>query len=115
MQKYFLIGFGVLLFYTCSLPDKNNLPNHIIDKDKMEKVIYDMHMAEGLVALKPMNVDSNTKHVLAFYKSIYTKHKITEADFKESIVYYSQNPELLDSVYESLIIRLTEFESAISK
>lgn len=115
MQKYLFIAICVLLFFACAVPDKNAIPEGVLKPEQMELVLYDMHLAEGVVATVPSGADSNARRALGYYQIIYKKHQVTEEQFKQSFQFYVQHPVLLDSVYGRVIERLSVQESIIRK
>lgn len=115
MQKYLFASICLLLFFACAVPDKNAIPDGVLKPEQMEAVLYDMHLAEGVVATVPHGADSNTRRALGYYQLIYKKHQVSEEQFKNSYQFYVQHPVLLDSVYGRVIEHLSVQESIIRK
>jgi hypothetical protein len=52
---------------------------------------------------------------LGIYEQIYKKHNTNQESFKLSYQYYTNNPLVLDSVYNKIIERLSVQESILRK
>lgn len=115
MQKYFFASICLTLFWACSVPDANTIPADVFPKEKMESILYDMHLAEGVIAISPTKGDSNARRALGYYDLIYQKHQVTKEEFKASYDFYIRHPVLMDSVYNNIIVRLSETESYLKK
>ena len=72
------------------------IPDEIIQPDKMEKVLYDYHLM--------LSVSENSKNTekAASKNYIFKKHGITPADFDSSMVWYTRESKELMSIYENL-------------
>ena len=72
------------------------IPDEIIQPDKMEKVLYDYHLM--------LSVSDNSKNTekAASKNYIFKKHGITPADFDSSMVWYTRESKELMSIYENL-------------
>jgi hypothetical protein len=79
--------------------------NHLPEK-QMQEILLDIQLAEAYNALlkpdssatpnKPIkNIDS----LAGYYKIILSQHKVSYSQFKESMDWYRQNPDRLDSIY----------------
>ena len=79
---------------------------HILSKGKMEDVLYDYHLAQGM-----MNLNSpENSHLI---ESVFNKHGITEEEFDSSLVYYNTRHKDLMGIYSHLKERLEEQEKSI--
>ncbi|MBP9187768.1 MAG: DUF4296 domain-containing protein [Bacteroidia bacterium] len=115
MQKYIFIAICVVMFSSCGNNTKNEMPVNLLSQQQMEAVLYDMHLAEGLLSVEPSSADSTARRALGLYDLIYKKHQTNKQQFKESYMYYTNNPKLLDSVYTRIIERLSLQESILKK
>jgi hypothetical protein len=100
-----LIISGMLLFSSCG--KKNSLPSGVLATDKMEAVMWDMMRADQFVVVYILPKDSSLKketEIKKWHDSVYAVHKITEADFQKSFLYYKSHPRLLRQVMDSISI-----------
>ena len=115
MQKYLFGAICLILILSCGKSDKNTIPADVLNKEQMESILYDMHLAEGIVGYEVRSSDSNARRVLGYYEQIYKKNNITKAQFNTSYQFYIQHPVMLDSIYSNIITKLSEHESILRK
>lgn len=97
------ISFFVLfLLLACS-----KVPGHIISEKKMQEIVIDMHLAESIISsdYTKYNNDSIKKVV---YQSVFAKHKITQAEYDSSLVWYAQNLDIYLQLYDRAKIEVEE-------
>lgn len=92
MKKILMLIAIPILLTGCG----KEIPGDIIQPDKMEKVLYDYHLAISMsTSLK--NTDKE-----AYRKYVFRKHHITEADFDSSMVWYTREAQELTMIYANL-------------
>ena len=94
MKKYLLIIF---LFIGCS----DNVPDNLINKEKMENIIFDIMILNASSGFD-LKIDNN----LLSDELIYKKHNIDSLQFFESELYYSKNPRDHYEIYAKVKIRI---------
>lgn len=99
-----LVGLSILLF---SCKETVVTPADLIPRDKMEKVLLDVNIAEvysGTVKDTLRRPGTKNPDSLArYYKEIFKHYKITPEQFSNSLTWYKSHPEDLDSVYSNMI------------
>lgn len=104
MNRIFAILLICVALYAC----KPGIPNDVIQPDKMEKVLFDIHSVDGYIGSlqKP-----DTAKIVAssYYKGVYKKFDIDSATYLRSLNYYLERPDLLNKIYENL---MKEFDEA---
>lgn len=98
-RPVFALLFVATLLFSC----KPGIPKDIIQPDKMEKILYDIHVVDGY-ATTLANQDSAKKVSTPLYKGIYKKYAVDSALYNKSLSYYYKNPDLFNKMYE----RITE-------
>lgn len=95
-----MVVIGVVLsFMGC----KPGIPGKYLQPDEMADILYDYHVADGMVST---GRDYDTLALRTFRASILKKHDVSEADFDSSMVYYTRHTQLLKDVYTKLADRL---------
>ena len=95
--------YSVLLLTCCLAACQVKRPDHVLQDDLMEEVLYDYHIAKAMGEEVPYN--ENYKRVL-YIESVFKKYGITQADFDSSMVWFARNPEVLAKIYEKVNLRL---------
>ena len=89
--------FGIIPLI-CMVASCSKVPNHIISERKMRVVMYDMQLAEAMVETLPQSYpNSNEKQTV--YDGVFTKHRITQAEYDSSLIWYGKHMDLYMGVY----------------
>ena len=108
MKKYIALLLWVALATACQ---KKQSGDHL-SQSQMGKILFDVQLAEAYSTM----VIKDTVHKLTgrnmdslgvYYKEILAHHKVSEQLFNESLNYYREHPDELDSIYTKM---LPEFE-----
>lgn len=100
-----IVIMSVLGIISC----KPGIPRKYLQPNKMADIIYDYHIAEGI---QSVNTTGDTIAMRAYQAYILKKHRVSQADFDSSLVYYTRHTKLLEDVYDKVAERLNN-ESAI--
>lgn len=100
-----LLAACLVLFMTVVLTGcKPGIPGRYLQMDEMVDILYDYHVADGMVQT---NFDSPDSVAMRAYRiSILKNHGVTLADFDSSMVYYTRHTRLLQKVYDKIADRL---------
>ena len=85
----------------------------------MQRILLDINTAEAYcISVKDSLHRGGTKNMdslSAYYKTIFTHYKITEAQFNESMNWYKSHPDEIDSLYNNIIPIATNWQTIQSK
>ena len=105
--KHFLIAALVMFaVFGC----KPGVPGKYLQPDEMADILYDYHLAEGVVNVSMYN---DSIAMRSFKASILKKYGVKVADFDSSMVYYTRHTKLLEDVYTKLSDRFNKESSAL--
>ncbi|MEG1586900.1 MAG: DUF4296 domain-containing protein [Bacteroidales bacterium] len=101
MRKQQLISILSLLFFlACS-----QVPDGVLDRKKMETVLYDVHIIEGVMEEYPAQYRTEeAKQKLMV--GVFHKNHITKAEFDSSMVYYGAHLDQYMKIYQTVTARL---------
>ncbi len=88
-----------LFLAACSPP----LPSGILDEDDMTDVLVDFHLAQGMAESQVENQDVARYN---YIQAVFRKHRITEAEFDSSMVYWSGHAEDFTHIYDNVVTRV---------
>lgn len=92
----------VLIFLSACT--SQSAPDNVIPKETMSLVIADLHLAESKVQnLTYDKADSAAYAYKTLENEIFTKYKITKAQYDTSYSYYSKNLVEFNEIYEKAI------------
>lgn len=95
----------LLFLLLVSLISCENRPKEVLSKTKLEAVLYDYHLAQGLIDRLPAEerMDKSQDYINA----VLQKHGITQAQLDTTILYYNRHPKDLHKIYTNLKERYT--------
>lgn len=100
----------VFIFLTGALACTNSAktPADIFPKEKMEKILWDMMLADRY-SNQYLLKDSATKNVkletIKLYEQVFQVHKTNRSEFVKSFKYYLNRPDLTKVIFDSLAAR----------
>ena len=86
------------IFFILSQGCKQGIPREIIQPNKMEKVLFDIHVVDGYISTIS-NQDTTKIIASSYYNGIYKKFEIDSALFNKSMDYYYSHPVILNDIY----------------
>ncbi len=103
MRWLFAIGIVFMIVFT-GCTNQYKIPDDIIPKDKMEKILWDMIVADRYSAA--ILVKDTTKNIreetFKLYAQVFSIHKISSQEFKKSFEWYLQRPDISQVMLDSL-------------
>lgn len=84
---------------------KPKIPKEIIQPDQMQKILYDIHIADGYISSIQIT-DSARKVAAVYYRGIFNKFHTDSAHYNRSLTYYYSNPKELDIMYKNISRRV---------
>lgn len=116
MKNIFIIIFLLLNVGCGDVKSTTPPPTNLIEMAQMEQVLRDMCKIEARFQRR-LSI-KNTKHIdmaLANYAGVFNKHNITEKQFKASYDYYSNHPDQMQALYDSVIVNLTKEQAELKQ
>ena len=89
---------------------KPTIPRGIMSESKMERVLYDYHVAQ---AMGDSPGDSADFKKAEYIDEVFRSNGITEAEFDSSMVWYMRHTERLYNIYDRLNKRLSKNAQAL--
>jgi len=105
-MRYILVIVCLFISLACSNPEK--VPKDIIPKEKMEKVLWDMMLADRYSSqfLVRDSAKINVKEeTFKLYDQVFQVHRISKDEFIKSYKYYLNRPDLNKVMFDSLSAR----------
>jgi len=93
---------------------KQKVPDGIIEREKMEGILFDIHLVDGYLSSIYVQ-DSARKVGAAYYKGIYKKYDTDSIQYSKSLTYYNQNPELLKEMYNVISNKMDKQKIALKR
>lgn len=104
MKKYILISVAALTLAACH---HKGLPEGVMDAEHMAAFLADAYLVESFYAIETQyRYDVLTESALRGYDSILEVHGLTREQVERSFDYYSQHPDVYQSIQDSAAARL---------
>ena len=82
---------------------KPKRPRGILSESKMENIMVDYHLAQGMAETAEGDVEAAR---YKYIQAVFRKHHVTEATFDSSLVYYFENSEKFYEIYKNVSQRV---------
>ena len=118
LRLFWLIAFSCLISCTPSDPlaDKPKIPSDsIISEDQMVLMLADIHLADAGLLIKRNRGEKTDKLATKYYEGIFQKYHISADRYQMNLDYYRQDFEVLEKLYEKVVVELKAREQAYVK
>lgn len=105
---YVIIVLQLVVLQSC----KPGVPSGVLSPGKMEDVLYDYHMAQGL-AMQARS-DSMNYYTRLYQQAVYDKYDIDAATFDRSMEWYARHTAELGKIYTRLSERMGDVAAVSS-
>ena len=100
-MKY-LCFFSFLILFSCT--EKEEV--HVISKNQFKVILKEIYLkGPEYQSYKINNLD---------YQLILSDHNVSKTDFENTLQYYSERPDLLENIYEEILIELEETRNQLN-
>jgi hypothetical protein len=89
---------GISFIFFLFMVACSRVPKGIIPEKKMQRLLTDIHLADAIISSDPSNFQSD-EDKRALYQSVFEKHRVTEAVYDSSLVWYGKNLDVYMQVY----------------
>lgn len=96
--RVLLLLCPILLMMAC----KPSKPKGVLSESRMAAVLVDFHLAQGMAE----GQDRTEELRYAYTQAVFRKHRITEAEFDSSMIYYCEHAEDLNRIYDVVTRRI---------
>lgn len=100
--------FFSLLFFSCS-EKQVTIPENVINQKEMASILTEIHLSQAAFGDQSLN-DSLKFSQNDYITFILKQHKVEKDSFLNSLKFYSNHPEILESVYDSVITTLSKLQ-----
>ena len=103
--------YGVVLL-AALVVSFSKMPDGILSEKKMKDVLVDMQIAEAMIGADAKAYESDAEKD-ALYQSVFRKHKITQADYDSSLIWYGRNLDVYMQVYDRVLTEINDRQKAL--
>ena len=110
-----------VLVVACDHEDKGFMPERLFTEEEMVDIMTDVQIIEAeinyLKSLEREDSAPDTDYkamAQSYYDQFFEHHGITDTLFSQNIKYYTERPEVLKRIMDSVVQRLTREQSTSS-
>jgi len=117
-KKWLFISclFAIMTIGACTNGESegNQRPQNILSEEDFIKVLVDFSLSESAATLNIMNLHTVSLDSVSGFNPLL-EHHVRRSQFDSTIRYYSYNPEDYRRIYDSVLTRLSDMQTARSK
>ena len=113
MQKYKIFFFSLLLF--CAACNGGGIPKGILDEETMTRLLTQIHITDGSMYNTVQLPDSLYKYGINKYDMVLKSFHTDSTQFKQSMKYYTQHPDILEKIYIKVADDLKSQSDSLNK
>lgn len=113
-NQWFIIILA-LVFVIPACKQKSIKGKEFIPRETFVDVLTDLHLIDGITNDMRYYRKYNPNDSIDLYTAIFEKHQITKEKYKRTLDEYSKHPNLLDKVYDEVLMNLNQMEDAIDQ
>ena len=127
MKRLSIIIMLFVLATACGSKDKGFMPERLLSEQEMVDIMTDVQIIEADINNQKMrergNDDNDSVKVLPkdfvklsreYYRQLFEHYGITDSIFLQNMRYYTERPDVLERIMESVKQRLTQAQSTSS-
>jgi len=100
------ISFVSIFCATCTPSGSVEKPERFIPKEQFMEILIDLHLTDAM--LNDKKLDDNQLDSGSYYNFLLQKYDISKKTFEENLYYYSNQPQVFNAVYDSVLTRLSK-------
>lgn len=106
--------FFIFIIMSIAIACNAGLEKPPINRQKMAKILVDVHIAES--AMQDLqNAEKKDSIGRIYYSKIFKIHKVSGADFDQSLKYYRKDPAKMETLYKEVIAELEKQDNEAHK
>ena len=119
MKRLVLISLLFVLVAACGHEDKGFMPERLLTESEMIDMMTDVQIIEAEVNYRKTQVEVDSlpldfrKITQSYYDQLYEHYGITESIFSQNLKYYTERPEVLEKIMDSVMQRLLREQSKV--
>ena len=122
MKRFLFITLLFVLVSACAHKDKGFMPERLFSEQEMIDIMTDVQIIEADINYRKTQdreADNAFKDyrqlTQSYYDQLFEHYGITDSIFSQNVRYYTEQPELLEKIMDSVFRRLTRMQSELPK
>ena len=107
MKRLFVILLLCLTLANCGTKKDDNLPERLLSEQEMISIMTDVQILEADMNDRKAEGKNIGDMPRAYYDQLFEHYDITDSIFSQNLRYYTQHPDILERIMDSVVNRLT--------
>lgn len=108
MRHFFIIFTCLLLLASCADKSKAFKPEHLLTEQEMTDVMTDVQILEADINRRKADGKRTDGMAESYYSQLFEHYGITDSIFNQNLRYYTEHPEVLERIMDSVTQRLVK-------
>lgn len=108
MKRLLTLASIALILGSCQ--SNNEIPEDVLPRETVKQILVEANKVEGALKANFILGDSAKLVAPTLYHEIYERHNTNAEEFKKSIDWYFEHPELLEEIQTEVVAKLLEEE-----
>jgi len=108
MRRLFTLASIALILGSCQ--SSSEIPKDVLPRETVKQILVEANEVEGALKANFILGDSAKQIAPTLYAQIYERHQTTAEEFKKSIDWYFEHPEILEDIQKDVVAKLLEEE-----
>jgi hypothetical protein len=115
MRYLFSVFVFSIVLISCN--QQQSIPKNVLPPSKMKAVLWDLLRADEVVNFYMVKDSAfrTLKKRTDLYQTVFTIHNISKAEFKNSLRFYEDHPEILKPIVDSMESRTDSLSKKLFK
>lgn len=106
-----LVAFAAIIIAACGTPKaRQQKPKVLISQNTLTQVLTDVHLVEAAMNMRRNNGQEFENQKNAIFDSVFVHYSITPQILEDNLLYYNQQPQIMEKVYQDVIDSLTSLQ-----
>jgi hypothetical protein len=104
-------AFAAIIITACGMPKaRQPKPKVLISQNTLAQVLTDVHLVEAAMNMRRNNGQEFENQKNAIFDSVFVHYSITPQILEDNLLYYNQQPQIMEKVYQDVIDSLTSLQ-----
>ena len=108
MKRFFITITCLLLLASCADKSKAFKPEQLLSEQEMVAVMTDVQIIEADMNRRKADGTRIDGMAESYYSQLFEHYAITDSIFSQNLRYYTERPEVLERIMDSVTQRLTK-------
>ena len=104
----------IVLLSSCHSEKKQEIPTGVMSSEKFTSVMIDVQLLEAMRA-QGVEMIAPEEGVEGEYSKIFSKHHISESEFRTSYKFYREHPDKMEKVFEQVLDSLSKLDAEVKQ